>query len=81
MARSGGGDAGSLLNPRGRAVGTSERSLFTGSEDRAMRYASQELLNYWQEHPRPTAADSRPPDNSATAAKVTVTVVRRRKAA
>jgi hypothetical protein len=47
---------GSLVNARGRALGISERSLFTGSEDRAMRYASRELINYWQEHPRPTAA-------------------------
>src|SRR5260370_14226 len=39
---------GSLVNPRGRAIGISERSLFTGSEDRALRYASRELINYWQ---------------------------------
>jgi hypothetical protein len=30
--------------------------LFTGPESRARRYASEELLNHWQMHPRPTAA-------------------------
>jgi hypothetical protein len=47
---------GNMVHARGRAIGVSERSLFTGSEDRAMRYASRELINYWSEHPRPTAA-------------------------
>jgi hypothetical protein len=47
---------GNMVNARGRSIGISERSLFTGSENRALRYASRELINYWQEHPRPTAA-------------------------
>jgi hypothetical protein len=47
---------GNMVNARGRALGISERSLFTGSEDQALRYASPELKNYWQDHPRPTAA-------------------------
>lgn len=90
---------GNMVNARGRAIGISERSLFTGSEDRALRYASRELINYWGEHPRPTAASmsgnvrvrqkaaagsnlgrqqasKRPRDRV-----VTVTVVRKRKAA
>jgi hypothetical protein len=47
---------GYMLNAKGQARGISERSLFTGSEDRAIRYASEELRRYWEEHPRPTAA-------------------------
>lgn len=45
---------GNMLNPRGRARGISDRSLFTGSEERARRYASEELLEHWQVHGRPT---------------------------
>jgi hypothetical protein len=47
---------GNMLNKAGRAAGIDERSLFTGPEARARRYASEELLNHWQSHPRPTAA-------------------------
>jgi hypothetical protein len=47
---------GNMLNKAGRAAGVDERSLFTGPESRARRYASEELLNHWQSHPRPTAA-------------------------
>jgi hypothetical protein len=47
---------GNMLNKAGRAADIDERSLFTGPESRARRYASEELLNHWQSHPRPTAA-------------------------
>jgi hypothetical protein len=47
---------GNMLNKAGRAAGIDERSLFTGPESRARRYASEELLNHWQSHPRPTSA-------------------------
>jgi hypothetical protein len=45
---------GNMLNRRGLAAGISERSLFTGTEARARRYASEELLAHWQVNPRPT---------------------------
>jgi hypothetical protein len=45
-----------MLNKAGRAADVDERSLFTGPESRARRYASEELQNYWQDNPRPTAA-------------------------
>ena len=45
---------GNMLNRRGREAGVNERSLFRGSEARARKYASEELLNYWEHHPRPT---------------------------
>lgn len=47
---------GYMLNARGRAMGISDKSLFTGSEERAMRYASEDLKRWWEDHPRPTAA-------------------------
>jgi hypothetical protein len=47
---------GYMLNARGRARGISERSLFYGSEDHAIRYASDELRRYWDSNARPTAA-------------------------
>ena len=47
---------GNMLNKAGRAAGVNERTLFTGPESRARRYASHELLEYWQTHPRPTSA-------------------------
>jgi hypothetical protein len=46
---------GNMLNRSGKAAGIDERSLFTGPESRARRYASYELLEHWQSHPRPTA--------------------------
>lgn len=46
---------GHLLNKAGRAQDIDPRSLFTGSESRARRYASEELLNHWETHHRPTA--------------------------
>lgn len=47
---------GNMLNKLGREMDVNERSLFTGPESRARKYASEELLEYWQTHPRPTAA-------------------------
>lgn len=47
---------GNLLNKRGRAAGIDDRSLFTGPEARAPAYASEELIEHWETHPRPTAA-------------------------
>jgi hypothetical protein len=47
---------GYMLNRRGKEAGISERSLFRGPEKRARKYASEELLNYWENAPRPTDA-------------------------
>ena len=47
---------GNLLNAKGRARGIDDRSLFAGSEDRAYRYASDELKAHWERNPRPTRA-------------------------
>jgi len=48
---------GELVNAAGRRAGISVQELFTGREDKAIRYASPELLDYWQTHPRPTASN------------------------
>jgi hypothetical protein len=56
------GTNGYILNRRGREAGISERSLFTGPEARAKKYASEELLNWWESHPRPTEAHFRGED-------------------
>jgi hypothetical protein len=48
---------GVLLNKAGRGRNVSARSLFTGPEARARKYASRELLDYWQEHGRMTVED------------------------
>lgn len=47
---------GILLNKRGRARGISAESLFLGPSSRAHAYASEELLEFWHEHPRITFA-------------------------
>jgi hypothetical protein len=47
---------GHMLNKAGRAADIDPRSLFTGPQARARRYASEELMNHWQDNPRPTAA-------------------------
>lgn len=47
---------GYMLNKAGRAADVDERSLFTGPESRVAKYASQELLDYFDKHPRPTRA-------------------------
>jgi hypothetical protein len=48
---------GYLLNREGRAKNVDPRSLFSGPEARARRYASDELLAWWDAHGRPTFAD------------------------
>jgi hypothetical protein len=45
---------GALLNARGRAKGVDAFSLFSGTEVRALAYASEELVQHWQRHPRIT---------------------------
>jgi hypothetical protein len=47
---------GYMLNRRGTEAGIDPRSLFTGPESRARKYASEELLNWWELNPRPTEA-------------------------
>jgi len=46
---------GYMVNKAGQRRGVTDVSLFTGSEARALRYASPELLRYWESHPRPSA--------------------------
>lgn len=41
-----------LLNEEGRRAGISPKSLFTGTEARARKYASDDLMWYWAESPR-----------------------------
>lgn len=48
---------GNLLNRRGRAAGIASASLFLGPRRRAEAYASDELREWWQTHPRLTYAD------------------------
>ena len=57
--RAEGATRGHLLSPAGRAAGVDPRSLFTGPESRARKYASRELLDYWQENGRLTYDDFR----------------------
>lgn len=45
-----------MLNRRGREVGVSDRSLFTGPESRVRKYGSEELLNWFEDNPRLTEA-------------------------
>lgn len=48
---------GYLVNSAGRAAGVRAESLFSGSADRAHRYASAELLEHWLSHPRPSLTE------------------------
>lgn len=45
---------GYMLNKEGQRRNIDERSLFTGPEARVRKYASRELLDYFETHPRPT---------------------------
>jgi hypothetical protein len=45
---------GQLVNKVGRAAGVDGRSLFTGPLPRAVKYASDELIEWWEEHGRVT---------------------------
>lgn len=50
---------GYLVNKAGERAKVNPRSLFLGPESRARKYASPELLDYWQEHGRMTVDDFR----------------------
>lgn len=45
---------GAMLNARGREKGIDPFTLFMGNENRALAYASEELIEHWQSHPRIT---------------------------
>lgn len=47
---------GAMLNARGREKSIDPFTLFMGTEARALAYASEELVEYWQSHPRITFA-------------------------
>lgn len=47
---------GYLVNKAGRSKGLTARDLFTGPADRAYRYATRELIDFWQAHPHITLA-------------------------
>ena len=47
---------GAMLNARGRERGVDPLSLFMGNARRAHAYASAELVEHWQDHPRITYA-------------------------
>jgi hypothetical protein len=50
---------GFLLSKAGERAKINPRSLFVGPESRARKYASPELLSYWQDHGRLTVDDFR----------------------
>ncbi|QZD98169.1 hypothetical protein SEA_ANTUNA_56 [Microbacterium phage Antuna] len=41
-----------LVNARGRRLGIDPMSLFMGNRARAYAYASEELIEWWETHPR-----------------------------
>lgn len=45
---------GHLLSKAGHTAGINPRDLWTGTTARAARYASEELLDFWDRHPRIT---------------------------
>lgn len=47
---------GAMVNRRGEAAGVSDWDLFRHHEAFAMAYASEELIEHWARHPRPTFA-------------------------
>lgn len=47
---------GRLLNRRGEAKGIDPMALFRSNQRFAEAYASEELREWWREHPRPTFA-------------------------
>lgn len=47
---------GVLVNREGRSKGITGEALFSGPEAYARRYASEELLDHWTRHPRPSLA-------------------------
>lgn len=48
---------GALLNVKGRAAGIDPMRLFTGNRSFAYCYASEELVEWWETHPRMTFPD------------------------
>lgn len=46
-----------LLNARGEGADIDPLSLFMGTRARAYAYASPELIEWWESHPRVTFAD------------------------
>ena len=54
MAGRGGGYERVHAEPGRTAWGIDERSLFVGAESRVRKYASPELIEWFQAHPRPT---------------------------
>ncbi len=46
-----------MLNARGRRQGIDPYSLFMGNRARAYAYASEELVDWWESHTRPTYAE------------------------
>lgn len=53
---------GNLLNQRGREARIDDHWLMTAPERDVRRYGSEELLNYFQDNPRPTTAHMRGKD-------------------
>lgn len=47
---------GAMLNARGRQKAIDAFTLFMGPEVRALAYASEELVEHWETHPRVTFA-------------------------
>ncbi|MCF6467395.1 hypothetical protein FAF44_03060 [Nonomuraea sp. MG754425] len=50
---------GNLINRAGRAAGVDGRTLLSGPQARADRYASDELRVWWEQHPRMTLVEFR----------------------
>jgi hypothetical protein len=46
-----------MLNREGQKADIDPWSLFTGPENRARKYASSELGEWWDQNGRPTSAD------------------------
>jgi hypothetical protein len=53
---------GNMVNAKGRGRGISDRYLMTAPERDVRKYGSEELLNYFADNPRPTAAHMRGKD-------------------
>ncbi len=47
---------GAMVNDRGQAQGISDWDLFTHNDTFARAYATEELIEHWALHPRPTFA-------------------------
>ena len=48
---------GAMLSPLGKLRGVSTHALFMGNRTHAYAYASPELIEWWDEHPRVTFQD------------------------